>query len=97
MNKKEIEDRVINFVRHRKDRCFCMLCEKEDVQVGSLSPWFSPEMKLVTVYASCSDCAKLVTESGQVIGAKLCDKIERNLLNKYPELYDKLPKNYQPH
>jgi hypothetical protein len=78
------------------NRCWCALCEKPDQKICIICPWWAWSGELVCVYAACDSCGKAVMDAPKRLGTKLMDKVERNLLNRYPELQTRLPKNYVP-
>lgn len=49
---------------------------------------------LVCTYGVCADCAPVMEGAPSRLQAVMGDRVEVNLLNKYPELRSKLPDDY---
>src|SRR5215831_1180556 len=77
-------------------RCWCPICQKDKQKVSIMAPWSSPVGKLVCVYGVCTSCGETVSSAPKDLQSKFMDRIERNLLNRYPELQDNLPPGYIP-
>jgi hypothetical protein len=75
---------------------WCPVCEKVQDKPAALSPWLSPQAVLVCVYAVCSQCVDSMEATPSRLRTKLVDKVERNLLNRYPQLQERLPATYIP-
>lgn len=77
-------------------RCWCPLCEQEKQKVGILAPWISPVGDLVCMYGVCKTCGDTVLEQSEDLRSRFMDRVERNLLHRYPELQGQLPPGYIP-
>ena len=81
-------------VNGTKSKCWCPLCEQDGKPASILAPWVSPAGVLVCIYGACAECADTVFGAPPALRSTLMDKVEANLLKKYPSLWKKLPANY---
>lgn len=93
MNRVELKARMIN---GSQKNCWCPLCEQDGKQAAFFVPWISPVGVLVCVYGACADCSATVQNAPDKLRSGIMDRIEQHLLNKYPELWKKLPSGYSP-
>jgi hypothetical protein len=75
---------------YRNDLCWCPVCERDKEKTAFVGLWWSPkpDRKLVAVYGLCARCAQ---RSDSVV-----EEIERALLNRFPQLLNRLPTLYVP-
>lgn len=83
-------------INTRGMKCWCPICKKENQKIGGGGVWGSPEGLLVCHYASCKKCWERVENTPALLQPSLMDQMERNLLERFPELYEKLPPGYTP-
>ena len=74
--------------------CRCPLCGTERVKTAVFAPWISPVGRLVCNYGACAACLNTLQDTPEPLRPRLMDKVEQNLLEWYPQLREKLPRNY---
>jgi hypothetical protein len=94
----EIMNKVINRTHPESEwyGFWCPVCEQIRDKPAALSPWLSPQGVLVCVYVLCGQCTDSMEGAPWRLRIKLIDKVERNLLNRYPQLQTQLPRGYIP-
>jgi hypothetical protein len=93
MTSRELKDRMVNGT---PSRFWCPMCQQEREKLGFLVPWLSPRGVLVCVYGACEECGKVMHDAPERLRSTIADRIEQNILNKYPGLWNKLPNGYSP-
>jgi hypothetical protein len=96
-------NRAIN--QDGNERCWCAFCKQRDQEVAVANPWFSrgskleePSMlaqegveELVCTYNLCKFCATAMEHGRGSFRSRMADRIQLNLLQKYPSLQSKVP------
>jgi hypothetical protein len=97
---------AVNWLDEKQKHFWCPLCEKKQSRIGIVSPWISPEGKLVCYYLLCLRCANRVNGQSLKMPAgfppqrvELADVTAGNLLEwrlvkHYPFIAENLPENY---
>lgn len=65
-------------------------------KIDVIGIWISPAGKLVGTYGVCSACTKTMSDAPKRLQSVLMDRVEQRLLNRFPELFKKLPGLYSP-
>lgn len=86
-----MEDPINQSANHK---CWCPMCESNNKKIAIMAPWISPEGKLVCIYVACQDCATKMQSSSNDEILSLTNTVEKNLLNRFPNLWNKLPSYY---
>lgn len=97
--------RVVNWFDEKHKRFWCPLCEKGQSRIGIVSPWISPEGKLVCYYLVCHRCAERVEgeplnmpaglpQRVELADVNAANLIEWRLVRRYPFIAQNLPENY---
>jgi hypothetical protein len=96
-------NRAIN--QDHNKRCWCAFCRQGDQEVAVAYPWYSsgsklekPSMpaqggaeKLICIYNLCKFCATAMEHGRELFRFRMTDRIQLNLLQKYPSLQSKVP------
>ena len=95
-------DRAIK--QDENKRCWCAFCEQGDQEVGVVNPWyFSGALQepcrlaqegadeLICSYSLCKVCATAMEHGRGSFRSRMADRIQLNLLQKYPSLQSKVP------
>ena len=74
------------------DRCWCPMCARDDQpREFHWSLWASPDGgELVCIYSLCAKCLDLMVSASMATRIRLNDRVELNLLRRYPQLRAKL-------
>ena len=95
---------------HANKRCWCAFCEQADQEVAVVYGWYSsgsklhcpfilPEgngEKLICIYNLCEFCATAMEYRAESFHSRMTDRIQLNLLRKYPTLQSKVPSSTLP-
>ena len=90
---------------HTNKRCWCAFCEQGDQEVAGAYPWYSSGSKLeglsilgqggaeklICIYNLCAFCATAMEDQREPFHSRMTDRIQLNLLRKYPSLQSKVP------
>ena len=90
---------------HANKRCWCAFCEQGDQKVAVAYPWYSSGSELegasiaaqggaenlICIYNLCEFCATAMEHQREPFHSRMTDRIQLNLLRKYPSLQGKVP------
>ncbi len=95
MNQHDLINRMVNGDRRK---FWCPVCEQNRENAAAFCPWFGPPpiRKFVCSYAVCGPCTETFWVMPERLRYRVCDQIEQRLLNRYPDLYKRLPDGYSP-